>query len=223
MLRHRGGDGDRRLVFRNRYCHLTRMKMQGRTACARRAAIDIVADDWPSHLGAVHAQLMGASGQGLERKPAETGAATHYLPRTRRWQAVRVGFHPPAARLVASRQRNVDAPFVRFGAIIDNRPIAFADLALLEQLTEQSECLAVTTEHKAAGRVTIEPMRQRRRTRQSEPQCIEIVLEGIAALRAAMDRQPGRFVDHQHQPVTVQKAGEHLFRCHAETAITCAA
>jgi hypothetical protein len=38
-----------------------------------------------------------------------------------------------------------------------------------------------------------------------------------------MDRQSGRFVDHQHQPVTVQKAGQHLFRCHAETAITCAA
>jgi hypothetical protein len=34
--------------------------------------------------------------------------------------------------------------------------------------------------------------------------------------------QPCRLVDNQHEPVTVEQAGQHLFRCHAETAITCA-
>ena len=136
---------------------------------------------------------------------------------------MRVGFHPPAARLVAPGQRDIDAAFVRFWAVLDNRPIAFADLALLEQFAEQGERLAVTAKHQAAGRVTIEAMRQRRRTRQSEAQCIEIIFEGIAAFRPTMDRQSGRFVDHQHQPIAIQQAGKHLFRCHAETAITCAA
>ena len=50
----------------------------------------------------------------------------------------------------------------------------------------------------------------------------ELVLKGIAALRSAMHGQPRRLVDHQHQPVAVEQAGERLFRCHAETAITSA-
>jgi hypothetical protein len=35
-----------------------------------------------------------------------------------------------------------------------------------------------------------------------------------------MHGQSRRLVDHQHQPISVEQAGEHLFRCHAETAIT---
>ena len=81
VLRYGGGDGDRRLVFRNRNRHLTRMKMQWQAACARRASVDIVADDRPSHLGAMHAQLMRAPGQRLERKPAETGRRDPSLSR----------------------------------------------------------------------------------------------------------------------------------------------
>src|SRR6476469_11057820 len=146
------------------------MKMQRRAARAGCPSVDIVADDRPSHLGAVHAQLMRASGQWLECKPAETAAATHHFPGACRGQAVRVGFHPPAARLVAPRERNVDAALVRLRTVLDNRPIAFADLALLEQLAEQSERLAVAAKHQAAGRVTVKPMRQRRWARQPEAQ-----------------------------------------------------
>jgi hypothetical protein len=33
-------------------------------------------------------------------------------------------------------------------------------------------------------------------------------------------RQARRLVDDQHHSIAVKQAGEHLFRCHAETAIT---
>ena len=62
--------------------------------------------------------------------------------------------------------------------------------------------------------------------RQAEAQRVEMVLQALAALRPAMHREAGRLVDHQHQPVAVEQAGKHLFRCHghcpriAETAIT---
>ena len=82
------------------------------------------------------------------------------------------------------------------------------------------ERFAVAAEHEAARGVTIEPMRQSRRTRQTEAQCIEIVLEGVATLRTPVHRQSRRFVNDQHQTVAIEQASDHLFRCHAETAIT---
>jgi len=78
------------------------------------------------------------------------------------------------------------------------------------------------SEHQAAGRVAVEAMCQRGCARQAESKRVEIVLEGIAALRPAMHGQSRRLVDHQHQPVAVEQACEHLFRCHPETAITSA-
>src|SRR6266508_2281764 len=38
-----------------------------------------------------------------------------------------------------------------------------------------------------------------------------------------MDRQAGGLVDHEHQAVAIEHAGQHLFRCHGERAITAAA
>ncbi len=155
--------------------------------------------------------------------------SSHDLPRRHRSLAVFVRLHPPAALLVEFAERNIDAALLAVWAALDHCPIGLADLALLEQLAEQRERLAVAAEHQAAGGVAVEPVRQRRRARQAEAQRVEIVLQARPALRPAMHREAGRLVDHQHQPVAIEQARQHLFRCHghcprfAETAITGAA
>src|SRR5262245_17466026 len=40
-----------------------------------------------------------------------------------------------------------------------------------------------------------------------------MVLQALASLGAAVDRDTGWLVDHQHQPIAVQQASHHLFRC----------
>ena len=61
-------------------------------------------------------------------------------------------------------------------------------------------------QHQAAGSVLIEPVGQHRRPRQAKSQAVERRLQIGAALGAAMHRQPGGLVDHQHQPVAVEDA-----------------
>jgi hypothetical protein len=142
--------------------------MQMKPAYARRGPVNGIAHDRPSHLGAVHTQLMRAAGQWLKGKPSELRAAAHHFPGACGWHALGIRFHPPAACVVALGERNVDATFVRLGPTFDYCPVAFSDLALLKQLAEQSQCLAVATQHETARGVTVEPVRQRRWPRQTE-------------------------------------------------------
>src|SRR5262249_47919118 len=74
--------------------------------------------------------------------------------------------------------------------------------------------LAMAAEHQAAGCVAVEPVGERRRPRQPEAQRVEMIFEAFAAVRPAVHRQAGRFVDHQHQPVAVKEARHHLFGSH---------
>src|SRR5215468_1087993 len=90
-----------------------------------------------------------------------------------------------------------------------------------------SKCFAMAPEHEASGGILVETVRQGGRARQTEPQGVEIVLEAHAALRSAMHRKAGGFVDDQHQAVAVKHAGLHvvgsnLFKWHDETGITAA-
>ena len=78
----------------------------------------------------------------------------------------------------------------------------------------------MAAEHEAAGRVAVEPVRECGCARQAKAQSVEMILKAFAALRAAVHRETRRFIDHQHQPVAVEKPRHHLFRGHAETAIT---
>ena len=48
---------------------------------------------------------------------------------------------------------------------------------------------------------------QRRHARQAEAQTVEIVLEIVAAFRAAMHGDAGRLVEHQHQRIAIEQAG----------------
>src|SRR5262245_45626766 len=220
MRGYRRSHGDRRLVLRYRHSDLAGMQVKGRTASTRWAPIDIVSHDGPTHLRTMDAQLMRAAGQRLKREPGETGRTAHHFPRARRPQTVPVAPPPPTPRTLAFSTGDVDSPVVGARPAFDYGPLAFAHLALLEQPAKQRQCLAMPTKHQATGGVAIEPVRQCRRTWQPESQRVEKVFEGLAALRPPVDRQARRLVNDQHHPVAIEQAGEHLFRCHAETAIT---
>src|ERR1700722_4036943 len=146
--------------------------------------------------------------------PAGGGGFSQYLPPRHRRLALGIVFHPPAARHVEAAERQRDFAFVGVGRAFDYGPVGLVDGAVLEQLAELGERLAVAAEHQAAGGVAVEPMRQRRRPRQPEAQRVEMVFEARAAVRAAMHRKPRRLVDHQHQAVAIQQPRHHLFRDH---------
>src|SRR5882724_1617894 len=77
-------------------------------------------------------------------------------------------------------------------------------------------------------------MRELRPAREAVAQGVEPVLQARPSFRAAMHREAGRLVDHQHQPVAIEHARENFlrarvlrikhvflhFQVHAETAIT---
>src|SRR4029077_14200799 len=137
--------------------------MKRRSARARCLAVNAVSDDRPSHLGAVYAQLMSAPGQWLERKPGDARSPAHDLPGACRWQTVAVRLHPRAARVVPLGERDIDTALIRFRSPFDHGPVAFANVALLEQFAEQSKRLAVSAENQAARGVAVEPVGPRRR------------------------------------------------------------
>ena len=75
-------------------------------------------------------------------------------------------------------------------------------------LPSRSSALRWRPSDEAAGGVAVEPMGERRRARQAEAQRVEMILEIVAALGAAMHGQAGRLVDDEHQPVAVEQARE---------------
>ncbi len=199
--------------------------MQHRAAARGAVAVNRIAQNRPAHFRAMDPKLMRTPGHRFEREPSEGGIASHHLPPGHRRLALGIVLHPPAPRHVEPAERQVDDAFVRLGRAFDDGPIGLADLAVLEQLAELRQRLAVAAEHQAAGRVAVEPMRQRRRPRQPEAQRVEMVLQAHPAFRAVMNGKTRRLVDHQHQPIAVEQPRHHLFRGHvfrdhAETAIT---
>src|SRR6478736_3269302 len=88
----------------------------------------------------------------------------------------------------------------------------------------------MAAEHQAAGGILVEPVCERGRAWQPEPQRVEMVLEAQAALGAAMHREACGLVDYQHQSVAVEHARQHfvgvkpiahgVFHHHLQTAIT---
>ena len=76
----------------------------------------------------------------------------------------------------------------------------------------------MAAEHQASGSVAVEPVGERRRSRQAEAERAEMIFQAFAALvavfGAAVDGEAGRLVDHQHQPVAVEKPRYHLFGGH---------
>ena len=133
---------------------------------------------------------------------------------------MRIVAHPPAARCILAAERKIDTALLLCGPAFDNGPIRLAYASRLEQATELGQSLAMTAKHKTSGGIAVEPVRERRRTRQPEPQCIEMVLQALAALWALVHGQSGGFVDNQHQTVAIKEPLRYLFRSHIEMAIT---
>ena len=194
------------------------MQMQRRAALTRGRAIDRITQNRPAHCRAMHPQLVGASGQRIKRQPSQALVPPHHGKARLRGQTFGINLHPPAARGIAAAQRQVDQAGLLIRTAFDNRPIGFVDLALFEQVAERFERLAVTAQHQTARRIAIEPMRQRRSARQAEFQNPEIGLQRImfaeCGFGAAMHGNAGRFVNHQHQRIAIQQAGEEIFFCH---------
>src|SRR5262249_61224355 len=94
----------------------------------------------------MHAQLMGATGERLERKPSEgtafvaTGGrepcAPHHLPRGHRPLTRRIVLHPPAACCVLAAEGQLDAAFVLRRPTSGHRPISLSNLPALKPATE---------------------------------------------------------------------------------------
>src|SRR5688572_10811924 len=80
----------------------------------------------------------------------------------------------------------------------------------------------MAAEHQAAGGFLVQPVREARRARQAEAQRVEMILQARPALRPLVHGEAGGLVDDQHQPVAVEQAAPHLFRCHGQTGITAA-
>jgi hypothetical protein len=55
--------------------------------------------------------------------------------------------HPPAARHVETAERQRDFALVGVGRAFDHSPVGFVDGAVLEQLAELGQRLAVAAEH----------------------------------------------------------------------------
>ena len=81
---------------------------------------------------------------------------------------------------------------------------------MLEQQAERCRRLAMPSEHEATRGIAIEAMRQNGRARQTEAQRIERGFQIGSTFGTAMHRQPGRLVDHQHQPVAMKHPREDL-------------
>src|SRR5690242_9920899 len=109
----RGGcrHAHRLLVFRNRNPDLARMQMQPWLTKARTVAVNVVADDRPALARRMHAQLMGAAGEGFHRQPGEAVTAAEHLPMGDRLLSLGIGFLPPAALGIQAPERQVNPAF----------------------------------------------------------------------------------------------------------------
>ena len=129
--------------------------------------------------------------------------------------APRVDDHAPSGAAGLLAQPRLDAAFRRVGDSGDHSPVDLLDLAIGEQPTEPAQCLWVAAQHQAAGGVAVEPVGEGGRVRQAEAQQRKPVLQMRTATRPGMDRDPGRLVDDQYQPVAVQHALDQLVRPHS--------
>ena len=151
-----------------------------------------------------------ASGSRVRRRRDEGIRPPQHAPFRHRRLALRVRLLPPATFRIQLAQREFDHAFVSVGAALDDRPVGLRNLAVLEQKPERGRCLAMAAEHQTARGFLVQPMRQHRWARQAEAQRVERGFEIGSALRSLVHGNAGRLVDHQHQPVAVEHAGEHL-------------
>src|SRR5258708_27484093 len=119
MFRRGRHDVYRGLVPGNRNPDLARMQVQGRLAEAGTVAVDVVADDRPAHRGGVHAQLVGAAGDGFHGKPGKALATPQDLPMGDGLLPIRARLLPPAALGAEAAERAGHSALRRRGGPAD--------------------------------------------------------------------------------------------------------
>ena len=62
----------------------------------------------------------------------------------------------------------------------------------------------MTAQRQATGGIPVETMAEPRRLGQAKAQGVQVEFQMVAAARAAMDRQAGRFVENDDQAVPVE-------------------
>ena len=169
--------------------------------------IDRVADHRTAKFGGMHADLMGAPG--LRRKFNETDRAVtghHPIVGGRRLAAGGVDHHAPTAPRGADLvQGRGDAPTGRRRHTVEHGPIGFS--ARPSEKIRPRRRRALRCRPSASTRKCPDPSDgQARRLGQAEAQSVEIEFQMIAAARATVDRQAGRFVENDDQTVTVEDA-----------------
>src|ERR1700749_2452856 len=110
------------LVLRNRNSDLARMQMQPRLAPTRTVAVDIVADNRPSLRRRMHAQLMGATGDGFHGQPGQAVSTAEHFPIGNGLLSFGIRLLPPAPLGVQSAEREGDGARVRGRAAFDPGP-----------------------------------------------------------------------------------------------------
>ncbi len=126
--------------------------MQDRFAEPWPVAVDIVADNRPAHRRRMHAQLMGAAGNRLQRQPAKAIAAAAYFPVCDGFLTVRVRLLPPAALDIEPAERHVDYAFTLGRSAFDHGPVGFSDLAVLGRHRKATASLGLLFKHGKIGK-----------------------------------------------------------------------
>ena len=178
-------------AFDERHDDLARQQLQRDIGAL---AVDRIAEDRPALRSAMDPQLMRAPCPRLKLKPGDRARlARPRAPSPARASApVARSDRPSSTSRARSSSRPSGrsiAPLSASGRAGDDRPIGLGDLALLEQEPQFLQRLMMSPEHEAAGGVAVEPVCERRLSRQSEPQRVEIVLEAQAAFRAPHGRR----------------------------------
>jgi len=172
-------------------------------------AINIIAQNRPAHMGAMHPQLMRAPGERLQLQPRQRGAIFDAPPQNPppclRRRATCIHLHPPAPVRILRCERQINQTIRFQRPANNNRPIGLVHLAALKQQHHLFKSFPVPPQYQAAGRVFVEAMRQSRIARQAKGQKMQGVFQRFAALRPAMHRQPCGLVQHQYQAIAIEQ------------------
>jgi len=209
MRRRRRHNRKRRFVLGKRKRHLARMQMHHFALKLAIHAVNIIAQNRPAHMGAMHPQLMRAPGERFQLQPRQRGAifdaAPQHLPARLRGRAACIHLHPPAPIRILRCERQINQTLRLRRPANNNRPIGLVYLAALKQQHHLFKRLAVPPENETSGGVLVEPMRQSWISRQAKGQKLQGIFQRFAALRPAMHRQPCGLVQHQYQTIAVEQ------------------
>ena len=170
-----------------------------------------IADDRIADMRHVRAQLMGAAGDRLERKPGEL------LRRRLHHRVIGHGVHGVFLAVLGDAHEGIlldlllgeisrDAALRRLRHADHQRPIDLARRARAKGLGQRRGGKTRLGHQQAAGGVLVEPMHQARTLRvRCAPQRAQHAVEVAHGAGAALHGKPHRLVEHQHVGIFVKR------------------